>query len=483
MNLRSFTRVSLAVLVLAGKPAAFAADSSLPWPRFRGPNGSGIAADAHPPIEVGPAKNVKWKVATPAGLSSPIIAGDLLVLTAVDDGRLYTIAYSRSDGHEAWRAAAPAEKLEPVHETEGSPAASTPATDGQYIVSYFGSCGLFCYDLAGKELWKIEMPMASTLGNYGTGVSPIIADGMAILLRDDGRDSRILAVDLATGKPKWETRRASRGGFSTPVLWETAEGTQVVAAGHYKLIGYDVATGAEKWFAAGMPSATCASPVTAHGELYFAAWSPGSSEDMAFQPPPFGLVLLGDRNGDGALSRDELSLPQLKSFFDTIDLNKDDKVTREEWDSLLALLAAAKNSAFVLTPGGVGDVTESHVKWRKTSGLPYVPSAIVYQDQYVMVKDGGIVTAYDAATGDQLYQKRTVAAGKYYASPVAANGNIYFASLGEGKITVLKAGAKTPAVVAENPPLEERLSATPAIVGNTMYVRTAGHLYAFSRQD
>ncbi|MFO0790029.1 MAG: hypothetical protein U0805_11285 [Pirellulales bacterium] len=114
--------------------------------------------------------------------------------------------------------------------------------------------------------------------------------------------------------------------------------------------------------------------------------------------------------------------------------------SREEWDSLLALLAAAKNSAFVLTPGGVGDVTESHLKWRKTSGLPYVPSAIVYQDQYVMVKDGGIVTAYDAATGDQVYQKRTVAAGKYYASPVAANGNIYFASLGEGKITVLKAG-------------------------------------------
>lgn len=457
------------------------ADDALVWPRFRGPNGSGIAATADPPVELGPEKNVKWKVDVPSGLSSPIIVGDLLVLTAVDDGKLYTIAYNRADGHEAWRTQAPAKALEPVHETEGSPAASTPATDGQRIVSYFGSSGLFCYDLAGKELWKIEMPKASTLGNYGTGVSPIIADGLVVLLRDDGRDPHIMAIDIATGKPKWDKKRASRGGFSTPVLWDTPEGKQIVAAGHFKLIGYDLATGAEKWFTMGMPSATCASPVTANGNLYFAAWSPGSSEDMAFTPPPFGLVLLGDRNGDGTLSRDELSLPQLKPFFDTIDANKDDKITREEWESMLALLAAAKNSAFVLTPGGAGDVTESHIKWRKTGGLPYVPSAIVYEGQYVMVKDGGIVTAYDAATGEQLYQKRAVAAGKYYASPVAANGHIYFASLGDGVVTVLKAGTKSPEVVAQSPPFNERIAATPAIAGNTIYIRTAGHLYAFAK--
>ena len=97
-----------------------------------------------------------------------------------------------------------------------------------------------------------------------------------------------------------------------------------------------------------------------------------------------------------------------------------------------------------------------------------------------MVKDGGIVTAYDAASGEQLYQKRVAAAGKYYASPVAANGHIYFASLADGIITVLKAGTAMPEVVAKNPPLSERLAATPAIAGNTLYVRTAEHLYAFS---
>ena len=120
--------------------------------------------------------------------------------------------------------------------------------------------------------------------------------------------------------------------------------------------------------------------------------------------------------------------------------------------------------------------------WKQTKGLPYVPSAILYRGQYVMVKDGGIVTAYDAKTGDELYQKRAVAAGSYYASPVAADGHIYFASLADGAVTVLAAGATKPEVVAENPPLGERLAATPAIADDTLYVRTAGHLYAFAER-
>src|SRR5262249_43820003 len=150
----------------------------LAWPQFRGPNGSGVAEDQKPPVEFGPDKNVKWKVSVPGGLSSPIVAGDKLVLTAFEDGKLYTIAYNRADGKEAWRALAPAKQIERYCAAGGSPAASTPATDGQRIVSYFGSCGLICYDLAGKELWKLELPPALIAGNFGTGVSPIIADGM-----------------------------------------------------------------------------------------------------------------------------------------------------------------------------------------------------------------------------------------------------------------------------------------------------------------
>ena len=90
-------------IALALSAVATADDQALPWPRFRGPDGSGVAENHQPPVDIGPEKNVKWKVAAPAGFSSPIVVGDMLVITAFDDGKLYTIAYRRTDGEELWR--------------------------------------------------------------------------------------------------------------------------------------------------------------------------------------------------------------------------------------------------------------------------------------------------------------------------------------------------------------------------------------------
>src|SRR6476620_3371952 len=101
------------------------AKEPLVWPQFRGPGGSGIAEEQKPPVEVGPDKNVKWKKPVPAGLSSPIVVGDKLVLTAFENDKLYTIAYNRADGSEAWRAEAPAKEIETYYAKQGSPAAST----------------------------------------------------------------------------------------------------------------------------------------------------------------------------------------------------------------------------------------------------------------------------------------------------------------------------------------------------------------------
>src|SRR6476659_9570601 len=109
------------------------------WPQFRGPAGSGIAEGQKPPVEFGPDKNLKWKVTAPSGVSSPIVAGDKLVITAFDAGKLYTVAYQRADGKEAWRREAPAKKIEHFYKAMGSPAVPTPVTDGERIVSYFGS--------------------------------------------------------------------------------------------------------------------------------------------------------------------------------------------------------------------------------------------------------------------------------------------------------------------------------------------------------
>jgi outer membrane protein assembly factor BamB len=470
------------VAVVLFAAVAVGGEQSAPWPRFRGPGGSGVADDQKPPVEIGPDKNVKWKVAAPGGLSSPVIAGDKLFITAFDGGKLYTVAYRRADGKELWRQEAPAKKIEPYFKTDGSPAASTPATDGQRVVSYFGSCGVFCYDLSGKELWKHEIPMAGILGDFGTGTSPILEDGIVVVLRDERTNSRIFALDAATGSPLWEKKRQSPASYSTPVVWDTPEGKQVVASGHGKMIGYDLKTGAEKWSVAGLPSGTCTSPVAADGMVLFAGYSPGGPDDKEFQMPAFDFLLKdADADKNGELSRAEADKTFLKDFFEGNDANGDGKITRAEWDGMLKFMAEGKSCAFALKAGGAGDITKSHVLWKQTKGLPHVASAIAYRGQLVMVKDGGIVTAYDAKNGKQLYQERA-ASGRYYASPVAANGNIYFASIDGGAVTVLKAGADKAVIVAENPELGERIAATPAIADDTLYIRTEKHLYAFAEK-
>ena len=339
-------------------------------------------------------------------------------------------------------------------------------TDGERIVSYFGSCGIICHDLAGKELWRYELPTAMTGGGFGSGVSPIIADGTVILVRDEFTEAKILALNAATGALLWQTKRQSPMSYGTPVVWETPSGKQVVAVGHARLSGYDLKTGEEKWSASGVPSGCTPSPVLADGLLLFAG---GASGDVAGpdgkpqEPHSYDKLLKDlDKDGDGKISRVE-GEKGFGGFFDNQDANKNGFVEREEFEMIMTFMSQGKNTAFALKPGGSGDVTESHVLWKKTKGLPYIPTAIAYAGQYVMIRDGGIVTAYDAQTGDEIYQKRAAATGTYYASPVAAGGHIYFTTLLDGAVTVIKAGAKVPEVIATNPPLGERVGATPAI--------------------
>ena len=470
-------RLIVAFLCVAWTSTLLAADAP-EWPQFRGPGGTGVSDDVKVPTQLEPDKNVAWKFAVPPGMSSPVIAGNKLFLTAFENGKLLTLAYSRTDGKELWRREAAAKRIEPYLKIEGSPAASTPATDGEKLVVYFGSCGLICYDLAGNELWKYELPTAETNNDFGTGSSPVIADGKVVLQRDQSRDSRLICVELSNGSLAWEAKREGvKTSWGSACIWETPQGKQVVVAGSTRVNGYDLKTGAEKWKVTGTPAVPCTTPVAAEGKLFFAAWAPGGND---FKMPTFDEVL--KQAGEeklGHLTKAGSEKTFLKDFFDSNDPNKDGKLTREEWDSQLKFLASGKNIAFALTPGGSGDITKSHVAWSTTKGLPYVPSPLVYRGVMYTMNNGGRLSAFDAKTGKELYETEAVGIGSIYASPVAANGHLYICGL-DKSVVVVKAGDSPDKVSSAK--LDDRIAATPAIADGTIYIRTAKTLYAFSEK-
>jgi len=471
------TRFLLSVFALSvGGMVTLAADDSW-WPQFRGPNSAGVATSATPPVQFGPGTNQLWKVAVPSGSSSPCIWDDRILLTTFDDGKLWTLCLQRSDGALLWKRDAKAEQLEEFHPTEGSPAASTPATDGERVVSYFGSCGLICHDLEGKELWRYKMPPAITSGSFGSGGSPFIAKGRVFVNRDQASDSSLLAVDLQTGNKAWQTARPDvQQSFGTPIHWNNKGADEIVMSGALKLKGYDLETGEERWSLGGMPSFTCTTPVLGEGMLYFAGWSPSKTEDGI---PTFAQLAEGaDANKDGIITFDESKAAGSDAWFKSMDANANGELTAEDIELMLAAIARGRNVLLAVKAGGKGELGDANVAWTQERGLPYVPSPLYYKGRVYLIKDGGMFSSFNAKTGEAHFQQERLGTrGSYYASPVAANGNIYLASL-EGVVTVLEAGGEEPEILHQVD-FEERIAGSPALSDRHLYLRTARSLYAF----
>jgi outer membrane protein assembly factor BamB len=465
------------LLSLVVAAAAFATDAAVPaWPGFRGVNSSGVADGAAPPIAISPTNLVLWKVQVPWSPSSPCIWDDRLFLTTFSENELQTRCYTRRDGKMAWFRGVKPDKLEMFHSTESSPAVPTPATDGRRLVSYFGSFGLICYDLKGKELWRHPLPVALSAGGYGTASSPLIAGDLVVVNRDQNEGSSLLAVDMRTGKTAWETPRPdAHGSFGTPILWRNNNVDEIVTPGSLRLKGYALATGLEDWMVQGTASFACTTPVVGDGALYFAAWSNGKTDS----PWPSWEKFLEtfDKNKDGVVSLDELS-PAIRDYMRGLDLNRDGKIDKTEWEMVMADSAKGENVLVAIKPGGRGDITQSHVAWKFTRGLPYVPSPLFYEGRIYFIKTGGMLSSVDAKTGAPYYtQERLDAPGDYYSSPVAGGGRIYVASLA-GKLTVVKAGGDKPEILHQAE-FGERILASPALTGDNLYLRTQSALYAF----
>ena len=461
----------LALVWLTLAPAA-ASD----WPRFRGPNGSGVGADVALPVEFGPDRNVIWKTPLPPGHSSPILSADHVFVTAADGDELVTIALDRRTGRIAWQAAAPRVRQQRV-DAHNNPASPSPVTDGESVFVFFQDFGLLSYDARGRERWRL--PLGPFTNAYGMGASPILAGDLVVLICDQSIGSFMLAVGKDDGRIRWTVDRpGATSGHSTPVLFEPASGRrQLLVPGSFYLSGYDVATGDRLWWAAGLAFEMKATPVHDGATVYISGTNTSSFQDSyGGNVPSFADVRAADKDGDGRFSRDEAPDQLAQKWMRLLDLDGDGLLDEAEWNRYREARGSA-GGMWAFRLGGAGDVTEKNTVWHQDRGVPQLPSPVLYRDVLYLVNDGGIVTAYDPATGRVLSQVRLRdAADSYYASPVAADGKIFLVSE-LGKVSVLAADGSL-RVLAVND-LDDVAYATPAIAGGRLYVRTQATLYCF----
>jgi outer membrane protein assembly factor BamB len=445
-QLAGLTALATVTLVTASGPPASVAR----WPSFRGPSASGVADGQSLPDtwDGTTGRNIRWKVPIP-GLahSSPIVWDDRIYVTSAISSqanvtfkpglygegtasedrspqRWVVIALDRENGRTIWQQTAyegvPREK----RHIKATYANATPATDGKTIVAFFGSQGLYAFDMNGRLRWKKDLGVLNTgaydLPEYewGTASSPIIYKNLAIVQCDTQNESFVLAADLATGKTVWKTVRKELPSWGTPTVYASSSGgsAELVTNASNFIRGYDPDTGAERWRLGGSSKITAPTPVFAEGLIVVASGR------------------------------------------------------------------APERPIFAIRPGGQGDITpadnadsSAHVAWRKTGRGSYMPTPLIYKDVVY-----GLLDAYDLRTGREIYRQRLEHRGSgFSASPVAADTRIYLSSE-DGDMFVVQTGAEFK-LLAKNP-MGEPLMATPAIAGSTMYVRGERQLFAVGRQ-
>lgn len=287
------TRTLFALLALTS--TAVAADN---WPAWRGPDADGVAPkSADPPTTWDEKTNVKWKVALPGrGSATPVVWGDkVFVVTAVETdrepkpeelpkpdpkretrttppNRVYAfkvLCYDRETGKEKWAVTATEAVPHEGHHETHSYAAGSPTVDADRVYVSFGSFGTFAFDHAGKEIWRRDFGRLKTRLGWGEAVTPVLHKNTLLLNLDQEADSKLVALDAATGKPKWETPRDEKSTWTTPRVVEHGKTTQVLMNGTTRARSYDLTTGKELWAVGGMTVNAIPSPVAADGVVYF----------------------------------------------------------------------------------------------------------------------------------------------------------------------------------------------------------------------
>ena len=451
-------RLSGILMVLSGLVSQAATD----WPRFRGPNGSGVSDAGNLPAELNPTNNLAWKTDVPAGSSSPIVVGGRILLTGYKDNQRLVWFLDRTNGARLWDRSVEATRMERKSQPNDA-ASSTPATDGRNVYVLFSGFGLVCYRLDGEELWRT--PLERFTQPHGMSSSPILAGDAVIVIADQVTNSFVAAFDKAGGKVKWRTARPNFvGGYSTPVTWQE----QIAVAGPLELTSYATANGERQWSASRMGVMPVGSPICDGNRLFVNNGAVPPFEALAKE-------MKGDRNGDGKLTPDEFPDPSFKEAVRAIDSaygNGDGAVDKQEWDGALKLMQTLNALVAVRVEGN-----KPKELWRTAKSLADVSSPLLYRNVLYLLKDGGILTALNPEDGSVLKQERLAGAlGRYFASPVAGDGKIYTVSE-SGKVAVIKAGRDWELLTMGD--LGEECYATPALAEGQIIVRTKRSLCAF----
>ena len=452
------------------------------WPRFRGPDGTGISTDRNLPAEISKDRNVLWNQKTLKGNSSPIVARGRVWLTGWDGEERVVMCYDATTGAAVWRRAVKKGFNEPPNPLNG-PTTPSVAVGSGAIFAFFPDFGLLGFDFDGTELWRV--PMGPFGGIQGMAVSPVYADGNVVLLIDTPEQAYLAAFDSRTGKQVWKQDRplGFLGSYATPSVYKPAAGPeQIVVAGAVELTGYQANTGERLWWLRGVTIAPAVLPLLAGGSVY-------TLEPVGSPPPEFKQMLAAfDKNKNGRIELSELTrqtvndqiMYRIFKAADKLVGNGDGVLTEDEW--IRAFDPNQPGGGLVRTRlGGKGDLSKTNVVWRYTKGLPYVTAPLLYERILYVIRNGGILAAIDAEKGELLHEGRLKdAIGEYYAQPVAGDGKIYFVSK-EGKVTVIRPGA--PWEQLSSGDLDEQVIATPAIASSRIYIRTEGTLYCFAQKN
>ncbi len=443
--------------LLLGVPAAIslpllAADSATDWPAFRGRAGGGTSdgfalpsawnADA----AAGKLTGIRWKVPVPGlGHSSPIVLGNRLYVcsairkaagkaplnlkvggarTAAKDDEEQSwvvLCYDTATGKEVWRQIARSAAPRATRHEIATHANTTLATDGEKLVAFFGSEGMFCYDLSGKLLWTRDLGVIN-ISKYGVGwgygSSPAIYQNRIAIVCDDPANPFMAVLRLSDGKELWRVSRKEicERSWGTPFIHASPSGVQVVTNGWPWVVSYDLESGREVWRIASGGDNPIPTPFSANGWIYLTNAHGGKAPVFAIRPDARGDISLKD-----------------------------------------------------------GETTNAGVVWSTPQAGSYISTPVVYGDYLYLGNTNGVLRCLDAKTGEKLYEERLSPDAQIYASLVASDGKVFCPSI-DGDVFVVKAGAKFE-VISRNH-MGEPCFATPAVSKGTVYIRTTESLVA-----